>query len=34
MPGDGAKAASDMKVFVKLYSKYRQPMLDALKGKQ
>ncbi len=29
----GKKAASDMKVFVELYTKYRQAMLDALKGK-
>ena len=30
VPGNGAKAAGDMKVFVQLYSKYRQPMLDVL----
>ncbi|MDE0214494.1 MAG: tripartite tricarboxylate transporter substrate binding protein [Deltaproteobacteria bacterium] len=34
VPGNAAAAAGDMKVFVDLYSKYRQPMLDALKGKK
>ena len=33
VPGNAAAAAGDMKVFVDLYSKYRQPMLDALKKK-